>query len=132
TESIAYCRDAIRLFKRAGDRWEENAARFHIACNLYCLGELGPAIEEARRNHRLSLDIGDLTLAASSLKPWSLASGGDIPADVIETEMARPDQPGQTLAMICLADAVRLLRMGHHAEAVGVLERGYRRLWATF
>ena len=130
--AIAYCRDAIRFFKRAGDRWEENTARFHIACNLYCLGDLGLAVEEARRNHRLCLDVRDLTLASSSLKPWSLASGGDIPEDVIGAEMARPDQPGQTFAMLCVAQAVRLLRLGHRVEAVSVLERGYRRLGTTF
>jgi len=130
--AIAQCREAIRLLERAGDRWEENAARFHIACSQYYLGELGPAVEGAQRNYRLSIDIGDLTLASSSLKPWALASGGEIPEDVIRTEMARPDPPGQTFAMLCIAEAVRLLHLARHAEAVTVLERAYGRLWKTF
>jgi two-component system sensor kinase len=131
-QSIAQCREAIQLLEKAGDRWEENAARFHIACSQYYLGELGLAVEGAQRNYRLSIDIGDLTLASSSLKPWALASGGEIPEDVIRTEMARPDAPGQTLAMLCIAEAVRLLHLARHAEAVSVLEGAYRRLWKTF
>src|SRR5207302_2843649 len=75
---------------------------------------------------------GVLTLASSSLKPWALAAGGEIPEEVLRTEMARPDQPGQTVAMLCVAEAVRLLRLARHDEAVSVLERGYRRLRTTF
>src|SRR5205823_6381819 len=76
-ESIRSCREAIRLLQRAGDRWEENTARHHVAMSQYHLGELAHAAEEARTNYYLCTQIGDFMVAGSSLKPWSLGSGGD-------------------------------------------------------
>jgi len=129
-ESIQSCREAIRLLERAGDRWEENTARFNMAMSQFHVGELAAAREESRRNYELCGEIGDFTMMASSLKPWSLAAGGDVPEQFLRAEMERPNQAVQTFNLVAVAEAVRLFRVGQVADAVGVLEGAQRRLWA--
>jgi signal transduction histidine kinase/tetratricopeptide (TPR) repeat protein len=128
-ESIRFCNEAIRVLQRTGDRWEENTARHHVAMSHYYLGELAQAADEARRNYSLSNEIGDFTVAASSLKPWALATGGDLPEELTTTEAKRPDQAAQTVAMLAIAEAVGLLRHGRAGEALAALESGRRYVW---
>ena len=121
---IEKCREAIRLLERTGDRWEVNTATWHIAFCHYRLGE--PAHAPATLAERLYADgaaIGDAQAAGISLGVWAKASGGQVPAELIEAELERRTGDVATTAEVLQAEALRLLRLDRPAEAVAVLER---------
>jgi diguanylate cyclase (GGDEF)-like protein/PAS domain S-box-containing protein len=122
-ECVERCREAVRLLERTGDQWEVNTARWHIAFALYRLGDLGGAVETARRVHEAGVEIGDWQAVGISLGVWSKASGGRVPAELIASALERSGDDAHTGAELLQADAVRLLHDGRPAEACAVLER---------
>jgi diguanylate cyclase (GGDEF)-like protein len=125
-ESVACCQEAIRLLERTGDRWELNTARWHLAFNHYRLGELAEAMEVARALHRDGIEIGDAQASGISLGAWSKATGGHVPPEMIEEELARPVGDVHTRAEVLQAEAVRLIAAGQAGEAVDALEEAWR------
>ncbi len=125
-ESIGSCREAIRLLERTGDRWELNTARWHLAFNHYRRGELAEAVEVARAVHRDGIEIGDAQASGISLGAWSKATGGQVPPEAIEAELARPVGDIHTRAEVLQAEAVRLIGSGQAGEAAAVLEEAWR------
>ncbi|XXF77079.1 ATP-binding protein [Myxococcaceae bacterium GXIMD 01537] len=122
-ECIERCREAIRLLERTGDRWEMNNARFHIAMALYRLGDLREAVRESQRLHGAALAIGDRYSLGLSLEAWSKASGGRIPRELLEAELANPNTAdAQTYAGVLQAEAIRQLREEDPEGAVHTLE----------
>ena len=119
---IERCSEAVRLLERAGDHWEINTARWHIAFAQYRLGRLPDAIETAKSVHAAGLRIGDAQASGISLGAWAKAGGGRVPQDVLELELARRTEDGHTRAELLQAEAVRLLGAGRPAEAVTALE----------
>ncbi|HEX8202147.1 MAG TPA: AAA family ATPase, partial [Isosphaeraceae bacterium] len=126
SECIETCREAVRLLERTGDRWEVNTARYQIAASLYRLGDLRGAVAEARRIHRLGLDLGDAQASGISLDVWARAAGGRVPAETIQEELRRPGTNAQITGEVMLAEAVRLLGAGRPGEAARVLEAAQR------
>jgi diguanylate cyclase (GGDEF)-like protein len=125
-ESIACCQEAIRLLERTGDRWELNTARWHLAFNHYRRGELAEAADVASVVHRDGIEIGDAQASGISLGAWSKATGGHIPPEMIELELARPVGDIHTRAEVLQAEAIRLIAGGRAGEAVPVLEEAWR------
>ncbi|MFN2557393.1 MAG: ATP-binding protein [Nitriliruptorales bacterium] len=123
-ESIVKCTEAIRLLERTGDRWEENVARWHLAMSRYRLGDLQGALQTARQVREVGVEIGDAMTTGISLKPWGLATSGNIPEEFAQAELERPGKDVQTAAMVFQAEAVRLLGQRHPLEAVRVLDDG--------
>jgi diguanylate cyclase (GGDEF)-like protein/PAS domain S-box-containing protein len=108
-ECIEQCRAGVRLLERTGDRWEVDTAKWNIGLALYRLGELPEAVETARNVHSAALDIGDQAAAGISLSVWATASGGKVPAELIEAQLAGGNDDAHTVQAVHLAEAVRLL-----------------------
>ena len=120
-EAIERCEEAVRLLRRTGDRWEEHTATWHIAFARYRLGELGPAVETARRLHETATAIGDQAAAGISLSVCAKASAGRVPADLIAAELKRDNEDAHTTTEILVADGIRLLHAGDTEGAVARL-----------
>jgi two-component system sensor kinase len=125
-ESIEKCREAVRLLQRTGDYWEVNIARYQIAASFYRLGNLPAAVEEAKLIHQSGLELGDIQASGLCLDVWARASGGQIPADVLQAELKHPREDAQAIAMVMLAEGVRLLAQERPDEAAAVFEKGYQ------
>jgi PAS domain S-box-containing protein len=128
TECIDRCREAVRLLRRTGDFWEVNIARYQIAAGLYRQGDLRGALEEARSIYRSGRELGDSQASGIILDVWAWASGGRVPADIVQLEMSRPSKDVQRAAQVLVAEGVRLLGEGKPAEAADTLEEAHRRL----
>lgn len=123
TECIDACREAIRLLERTGDYWEVHTARYQIAASLYHLGDLQGAIQEAQRNYRSGLELGDEMASGIILDVWSRASGGAIPKEIMARELARERNDAQSIAQVLLAEGVRCLHAEQLDQASATLER---------
>ncbi|HEY6397057.1 MAG TPA: AAA family ATPase, partial [Solirubrobacteraceae bacterium] len=124
-ESIASCREAIRLLESTGDRWELNTAKWHMAFAHYRRGELAEAAEVARALHRDGVDSGEAQASGISLGAWAKATGGHVPLEAIEQELARPVGDVHTRAEVLQANAVRLIGAGRPDEAAEVLDQAW-------
>jgi len=125
-EALARFREATRLFRRAGDRWEANIAGALIAFCLYRTGALREAVEECRRVLRDGLEIGDTHASALVLEPWAKSTGGDVPPELIEAALASSRNDPQTREAVLQAEALRLLRLGQPRRAVEQLAEAER------
>jgi two-component system sensor kinase len=122
-ECIEKCREAVRLLERTGDYWEVNVARYHIGASLYRLGDLAGAVAEAKRIHQSAIEIGDIQASGFSLEVWARGAGGDVPEDVLQTELNRSRNDVQATAQVKLAHGVRLFMLDRVEEAAEVFER---------
>lgn len=125
-ECIDRCRQAVAMLERTGDRWESNTANWHIAFSHYRLGDLRAAAETAQRVHQAGAEIGDHQAMGISLGAWAKATGGRVPKALVAAELARPSEDVHTGAEVLMAEALRLLAEGSHAEAVLTLEKADR------
>jgi signal transduction histidine kinase len=130
-ECIARCREAVRLLERTGDRWEVNTAKWHIAFSLYRLGDLPGAAEVARSVYQSGAEIGDAQARGIALGAWSKATGGRVPRELVEAELARSTHDVHTSAEVLQAQAVRLLAIDDPAGAVALLARARRMVQAA-
>ncbi|MCI0377328.1 MAG: AAA family ATPase [Gemmataceae bacterium] len=127
-DSIARCREAVRLLERTGDFWEVNIARYQIAASLYHVGDLAQALAEAQRMHQSGLDLGDAQASGISLDVWARAALGRVPAEIVEAELARSTGDVQRNAQVLLAEGVRLYYSGRARDAAEVLSQAQRQV----
>lgn len=125
-EAAERCREAVRLLDRTGDRWEANTARWHIGYCAYRQGDLAAAAELGEAVHRSGVELGDPQARGIGLALWSKATGGRIPADVAEAEVADLSDDVHTAAEVLTAEALRRLHLGEAAPAVALLEHADR------
>jgi two-component system sensor kinase len=125
-ECIEKCSEAASLLERTGDVWEVNIARYHIANSLYRLGDLSGAVAEARRIHQSGLEIGDIQALGICFDVWVLASGGQVKAEALQTELQRQRADVQVSAQLMLAEGLRLFMLGRVMEAAMHFENGQR------
>ena len=78
-ECMDKCRQAVRILERTGDRWEGNAANWHIGMCLYRLGDLQSAVDIFRRVYQAGIEIKDHQASTICLAGWSRATGGKFP-----------------------------------------------------
>ena len=97
-ECIEKCREAVRLLERTGDYWEVHIARYQMAASFYHLGDLRGAVEEARRNHKSGLELGDEQASGIILDVWARATGGNVPQEIVKTELERERHDAQGTA----------------------------------
>ncbi len=126
TEGIEKCRESVTLLERAGDLWEVNIARYHVARCLYRQGNLSGAAAEAMRMYQSGVEIGDVQAMGMSLDIWMLASGGQVPPEILQTELDRPRVDVQVMAQVMLAEGVRLFMMNRELEAAVLFQRGHQ------
>ena len=121
-ECVEKCREAVRLLERTGDYWEVNIARYHIGASLYRLGDLAGAETEAKRIYQSAIEIGDIGALGYSLEVWARATG-DVPQDILQTEVDRSRKDVQVTAQVKLAHGVRLFMLDRVKEAADVFEK---------
>ncbi len=122
-ECIDACREAIRLLERTGDLWEVHTARYQIAASLLHLGDLSGAIEEAQRNYRSGVELGDEQASGIILDVWSRAAQGAVPREILESELARKRNDAQSISQVLLAEGVALFHAGDIDGATRTIER---------
>ncbi len=130
-ECIEACREALRLLERTGDFWEVHTARYQVAASLYRLGDMQGAVEEAKRNHRSGLELGDEQASGIILDVWSRATDGAVPQEIIAQELARPRQDTQSIAQVLLAEGVRRLGANEVNAATELIVRAVRLIQDT-
>jgi signal transduction histidine kinase/CheY-like chemotaxis protein/tetratricopeptide (TPR) repeat protein len=123
-ECVEKCRMAVRLLERMGDYWLVHMARFQIAASLYHLGDLQGAIEEAQLNYKSGVELGDEQASGIILEVWARATGGLLPNDILELELARKRTDAQGTTQVLLADGLRHFAEGHFKRAAEVFEQG--------
>jgi signal transduction histidine kinase/CheY-like chemotaxis protein/tetratricopeptide (TPR) repeat protein len=136
-ECIEKCREAVRLLERTGDYWEVNVARYHIGASLYRLGDLPAAIAEAKKIHQSAIEIGDIQASGFSLEIWGRAGGGNVPDEILRTELAKQREDVQATAQVKLAEGVQLFMQDRVEEAARVFDeankvavaKGVRNAW---
>jgi two-component system sensor kinase len=117
TEAREKFREALRVLRRTGDRWEANVAGVHIAFCHYRLGALREAVAECRRVHAEGLEIGDRHATASVLEVWSKATGGRIPSGLVDAAMRSSEDDPHAREMVLQAEGVRRIGAGRPIEA---------------
>ncbi len=125
-EGLGRFREGVRLLERTGDLWEVNIARYHIANTHYRTGDLKSAVAEARRIHQSGLELGDIQASAMCFDVWARASGGQVDAQALQTELQRPREDVQVSAQVMLAEGVRLLALDRLQEAADQFEDAYQ------
>ena len=121
-ECLEKCRAAMEILERTGDRWEMNTAGWHVALALYRLGRMEEAVAAAQAVHRAGIELGDVQASGISLGAWAKASGGAVPADLLEAELARPADDVHARVEVLQAQALRLIGEERIDEAVAVLQ----------
>ncbi|MGN6548015.1 MAG: protein kinase domain-containing protein, partial [Aureliella sp.] len=116
-------RAAIRLLERTGDFWQVHIARYQVAAALYHLGEFGESLKESRKNHSSGLELGDEQASGIILDIWTRASQGQVPRELLDTEMARSRKDVQGRAQLQLAAGITHLYQSRFGEAIEALER---------
>jgi signal transduction histidine kinase/Tfp pilus assembly protein PilF len=109
--------EALRVLRHTGDRWEANVAGFHIAFCHQRLGALREAVEECRRVHREAVEIGDGHAMSGILEVWAKATGGAIPAALVDAAMQSSEGDPQTRETVLQAEGMRRIGAGHPREA---------------
>jgi two-component system sensor kinase len=108
-ECIEKCREAIRFLESTGDYWESCSARYHAAESLYHLGDLRDAVEQAKIMYRQAVEVGDASATAYVLVPWTAATRGTIPYEIIEAEYKRPREDALASVQLIQAAGLRIL-----------------------
>jgi len=94
---IEHLTKAITAFEQTGDFWELHLAHFHKGCCHFGLGDLAPAVAEARWVFESSARIGDSRPMCSSWL-WARATQGNLPFDQLRGCFpCRPDDVMSTV-----------------------------------
>lgn len=125
-ECIEKCREGMRLLEQTGDLWEVSIARYHVANSLYRLGDLRGAVAEAMRVYQSGVELGALQESGICMDVWAPASGGRIPADVLQSQLQLPREDLHVTAQVMFAEGVRLFTEDRFEEAGAVFKKGYR------
>lgn len=125
-EAIEACQEAIRLLARTGDQWELNIARLHLAYSMYRLGRIDEAVDVARECHADGLAIGDVQASGIGVEIWSLATGGELPEDVVAAELNRPTRDIQIRVEVLQAEGIRRLAIGDLSTADALFDQAVR------
>lgn len=117
-ESLDSMEQATEIFEQTGDWWEANLVRYQLGLAHCRLGNLEQAIDYSQRVHRSGIELGDDQASGISLHCWAIAAHGDIPADIIRTELNRDRVDAQCTTQVLLAEAVRLFYSNDLVEAL--------------
>jgi len=107
--TIEKCNEAIGFLERAGDRWEANMARYHIADSLYHLGDLAAAIAQAKQVYATGEELGDKQSMGVITIVWAAASPRDVPVEILQAEFERPREDPLSTVQVLQAQGVKLL-----------------------
>lgn len=103
------------------DLWEIGTARYVKGLFLIALGRLAEARSVGQEAVRLASELGNRLQLAMGLSIWAQASGGDVPADVLETELAQPATSFLQEMSLRVAAGLHAERNGDPRRAVDLL-----------
>jgi signal transduction histidine kinase len=117
---------ALRVLSRVGDRWEQGFAARNRALCLYRTGRLREAAAEARRVHRIGLEVGDANAEVTALEVLAKSTGGRqrVPTPAVELLLRGPDLETRVAGL--QAEALRLRHDGDLSGALDLLEQAGR------
>ncbi len=118
---IDLCRRAIHILERTGDYWQVHIARYQVAAALYRLGDFESALEECRRNYESGITLGDEQASGIILDVWARAAKGEIPAEILNVELARQREDTQGTAQVLLAQAIQFIEQDDPFAAIELL-----------
>ncbi|MBA3364057.1 MAG: AAA family ATPase [Actinobacteria bacterium] len=124
--SLERMREALELLEATGDQWEVNNCRLQIAMALYRLGDLPGAAEASRAARKAGLEIGDAQARGIGLEGWAKATDGEVPDELIQTELERSSEDLLTLASVRQAEGVQLLASEDARGAIRSFEESQR------
>ncbi len=122
-ECVEQSRQAVDTLERTGDYWEVHIARYQLAASHYRLGNLSEAVRLARINYHSAVERGDFQATGNIIDVWARAAMGDIPHDVVQTEMERDVFDPQRSCEVLLAKGVREFYQERYANAVELFQR---------
>ncbi|MFG0255507.1 MAG: ATPase, partial [Rhodopirellula sp. JB053] len=122
-ECVDQARQAVDVLERTGDYWEVHIARYQLAASHYRLGNLGEAVRLAKINYQSAVKRGDYQATGNIIDVWARAAMGDIPYDVIQTELERDVFDPQRSCEVLLAKGVREFYQDRYANAVGLFQK---------
>ncbi|HSD89378.1 MAG TPA: BREX system ATP-binding domain-containing protein [Kofleriaceae bacterium] len=123
--AIASAREAMRLLKSAGDRWEYDDAAAVEGLAHYALGDLKTARNIAESLYAAADEIGDVHPRALALQLWAHASGGDVPLELLRDALDAPMFHSLASSSVLVAEGVRLRAAGDLVAATEILERAF-------
>ena len=100
-------------------------AWFQRANALYRKGDLTDAVAEAKSLYEACNEMGDDKVSAFTLYVWSLASGGQLPVEIVHRELQKERNDIWATTLVLLAEAVRRVRRDELKEAVLVLMQAH-------
>ena len=119
TTCVEKSREAVRLLQRTGDYWEMNMARYQMAAGLFRLGEHREALKRPAACTSPGWSWATSRWRASA----SICGPSPPPAECRKTSSSMPWSASaatpQGTTQVLLADGVRLMALGRHAEAEG-------------
>jgi two-component system sensor kinase len=124
--AVENCREGIRLLTRAGDLWEALIAGFTLSAALYRMGNFREAISEARHVFYSGRQIGDIHGSSWCLEIWSKASGGRVPANLVQEIMGLTKHDPQIFEAALQVEGTRLLGEGRFGEAASAFEKAQK------
>ena len=115
---------AEKILEEAGDVWETNIARYHLAASKYYLGQHEEAVAICRDTYQRALASGDFQSTGNILDVWARSSDGDISIELIKREQNRSLIDFQRDCHLRLAEGICLLRNRQFRQAVCCLKDG--------
>ncbi|MEU2006487.1 AAA family ATPase [Rhodococcus sp. NPDC019627] len=113
---------AAEMLEQYGDRWEVNFVSRNRALCLYRLGRFREAVEEARRVHRLAIEIGDVNAEVTALEVIAKATNGQVSSAQTQRALRLRGSDLEVTVGAAQAEALRLRHAGRLDEAARYLE----------
>lgn len=108
---------AVEILNQSGDPWEVHIARYQHAASLLRKGKLKAALELARQTYDSALTIGDFQATVNIMDVWVRAALGDIPEDLLTTEVNREIHDVQGRCQVLLAYGIYHYYRGDYSKA---------------
>ena len=99
--------NAFTVLERTGDYREMHVAKFQAVGSLFRMGRLREACDGAQQLYHSAIETGDYQASANSLGLWVRSSLGQVPAEIIETELERTPRDHQSDCHVWLAEGVQ-------------------------
>ncbi len=119
---IEQARLAVEILERTGDYWEVHIARYQLAASYYRIGKCEEAVRHSQVNYQSAVTHGDYQATGNIIDVWARASLGEIPAEILQTELQRDVIDAQRGCQVRLACGVCEFYQGRYAEAVAMFE----------
>ena len=116
-ECAEACRRAVDLLECTGDFNQLNVAQFQLSCALYRLGDLSGAYEQARLHYESGNEVGSEQATGVAMDIWSRATFGEVPKQILESELDRSRTDAQCTVQVLFAKGVQLYFADKLSEA---------------